>query len=126
MQVAWALVLLWTGSFERLLIYCSVGLTLFSMLTVSAVYVLRWRRPDLPRPFRTPGYPIVPAIYLVATGLVIAAVFSERPRGLDLCAAEHPGGRPGLLPLGRIQGPRQGGDRAPGDPERHREPDPAV
>jgi APA family basic amino acid/polyamine antiporter len=49
------------------------------MLTVSAVYVLRWRQPDLPRPFRTRGYPIVPAICLAGTTLLTAAVFYERP-----------------------------------------------
>lgn len=79
MQVAWALVLLWAAPLERILTYAGIGLALFSMLTVAAVYVLRWRRPDLPRPFRTPGYPVVPAVYLLGTGLLIAAVFKERP-----------------------------------------------
>jgi amino acid transporter len=79
MQVAWSLVLVWTASFERILLYSGVGLAIFSMLTVAAVFVLRWRSPDLARPFRTPGYPLVPAIYLVGTGLLIAAVFYERP-----------------------------------------------
>ena len=49
------------------------------MLTVSAVYVLRGGQPELPRPFRTPGYPIVPAIYLAGTALLTAGVFYERP-----------------------------------------------
>jgi basic amino acid/polyamine antiporter, APA family len=79
LQVAWSLVLLWTASFERILLYSGVGLAIFSMLTVAAVYALRWRRPDLPRPFRTPGYPLVPAVYLAGTGLLTAAVFYERP-----------------------------------------------
>jgi APA family basic amino acid/polyamine antiporter len=79
LQVAWALVLLWTGSFESLVIYASVGLALFSMLAVSSIYVLRRTRPDLPRPFRTPGYPIVPAIFLAATLLLCVAAFVERP-----------------------------------------------
>jgi len=79
LQVAWALVLLWTASFEPILLYSAVGLAIFTMLTVSAVYVLRWRRPDLPRPFLTPGYPYVPAVFLVATGLLVAAVIHERP-----------------------------------------------
>jgi APA family basic amino acid/polyamine antiporter len=79
LQVAWSLVLLWSASFERILLYSGVGLALFSMLTVTSVYVLRWRRSDLPRPFRTPGYPFVPAVYLVGTGLLTAAVFHERP-----------------------------------------------
>jgi basic amino acid/polyamine antiporter, APA family len=79
MQTAWSLILLWTASFERILVYSGVGLAIFSMLTVSSVPVLRWRRPDLPRPFRTPGYPIVPAVFLIVTGLLVLAVFNERP-----------------------------------------------
>jgi len=79
MQVAWSLVLLWTASFKRILLYSGVGLAIFSMLTVAAVYVLRRRRPDLPRVFRTPGYPLEPAVYLVGTALLTAAVFYERP-----------------------------------------------
>ncbi|HEY2156267.1 MAG TPA: amino acid permease [Isosphaeraceae bacterium] len=79
LQVAWALVLLWAAPLERILTYAGVGLAIFSMFTVSAVYVLRWRRPDLPRPFRTPGYPVVPAIYLVMTGVLVWAVIRERP-----------------------------------------------
>ena len=106
LQVAWALVLLWTGSFDLLLIYSSVGLALFSMLTVSTVYALRWRRPDLPRPFSTPGYPVTPAIFLAATGLIVWADLLRAPRVSIYSLAEHPGGRPRLLPLGRIQGPR--------------------
>ena len=79
MQVAWALVLLWAAPLERILMFAGVGLVLFSMLTVSAVYVLRWKRPEMPRPFRTPGYPVVPAVYLLGSGIVVAAVFRERP-----------------------------------------------
>jgi APA family basic amino acid/polyamine antiporter len=79
LQVTWALVLLWTGSFESLVIYAGVGLALFSMLAVGAVFILRRRRPDLPRPFRTPGYPVVPAVFLTTTGLLCVASFVERP-----------------------------------------------
>jgi basic amino acid/polyamine antiporter, APA family len=79
LQVAWALVLLWLGTFEKILIYASVGLALFSMLSVSTVMVLRHTRPELPRPFRTPGYPIVPTIFLVGTALLTIAAFLERP-----------------------------------------------
>jgi APA family basic amino acid/polyamine antiporter len=79
LQVAWALVLLWSSSFENILVYASVGLALFSMLSVSSVFVLRWTRPDLARPFRTPGYPFVPAIFLTVTTSLTAAAFMERP-----------------------------------------------
>src|SRR5262249_35018710 len=54
LQVGWAIVLLWSGQFESIVLYSGVGLALFSMLTVSAIYVLRRDRPDLPRPFLTP------------------------------------------------------------------------
>jgi basic amino acid/polyamine antiporter, APA family len=80
LQVVWALVLLWTASFDDIMRYAGVGLTLFSMLTVSAVFVLRARRPDLPRPFRTPGYPFVPAIFLIVSGVLVSAVFYESPK----------------------------------------------
>jgi APA family basic amino acid/polyamine antiporter len=79
LQVVWALVLLWTGSFESIVLYASVGLALFSMLTISSVYVLRLRHPEWVRPFRTPGYPLTPAIFLLATACLTAAVFSQRP-----------------------------------------------
>ena len=79
LQVAWSLVLLWTGSFESIVIYAGVGLALFSMLAVSSIYILRRTRPDLSRPFRTPGYPIVPAIFLTVTALLTIAAFVERP-----------------------------------------------
>ncbi len=80
LQVSWSLILLWSGSFEKIVIYASVGLALFSMLTISSVFALRIRRPELPRPFRTPGYPFTPALFLALTTLLTAAAFLERPR----------------------------------------------
>ncbi len=79
LQVIVTLALLWSGSFESILIYASVGLSLFSMLSMSAIFVLRVKRPDLPRPFRTPGYPFTPAIYLILTGLLLGAAFLREP-----------------------------------------------
>jgi basic amino acid/polyamine antiporter, APA family len=79
LQAGWAVVLLWTASFETILLYAGVGLAIFSMLSVGAVFVLRMRRPDLPRPFRLPWYPVPPVVYLVGTGLLTAAVAWERP-----------------------------------------------
>jgi APA family basic amino acid/polyamine antiporter len=78
LQVGFALILLWTGSFETIVVYASVGLALFSMLSVSSIYVLRRTRPNLPRPFRTPGYPIVPAIFILGSGALTAAAFHKR------------------------------------------------
>jgi APA family basic amino acid/polyamine antiporter len=43
------------------------------------VFVLRHKRPDLARPFLTPGYPFTPAFYLVVTGLLTSAAFAQHP-----------------------------------------------
>ena len=78
-QVTVALVLLWTGTQASIIEYASVGLAIFSMLAMSSIFILRWRRPDLPRPFRTPGYPITPAVYLFLTGVLTVATFLDKP-----------------------------------------------
>jgi APA family basic amino acid/polyamine antiporter len=79
-QVGITLFLLWTGSFESIVVYASVGLSIFSILSMSSIFILRWRRPELPRPFRTPGYPVTPAVYLLLTSMLTAAAFALRPR----------------------------------------------
>jgi APA family basic amino acid/polyamine antiporter len=80
LQVVCTLALLWTGSFDSLVVYASVGLAIFSMLAIAAVYVLRVKRPDLHRPFRTPGYPVTPAVFLVLTTVLTLATFKQRAR----------------------------------------------
>jgi amino acid transporter len=62
-------------SFEQLTEAFVVGFFPFYMLVVAAVYVLRRREPERPRPFRVPGYPVVPALFLVgAAALLVGAV----------------------------------------------------
>jgi APA family basic amino acid/polyamine antiporter len=100
-QAAWALLLVWTASFERILVFAGVGLGVFSLLGVGAVFVLRWKRPELPRPFRTPGYPLVPAIYLFGTGLLTAAVIAQRPVESGLSLMSIAAGIPVYLAWGR-------------------------
>jgi APA family basic amino acid/polyamine antiporter len=80
LQVGVALVLLWTGTTESIIVYAGVGLSLFSMLAMSSIYRLRWTRPDLVRPFRTPGYPFTPAVYLLVTSMLAVATFHSRPK----------------------------------------------
>ncbi len=54
-------------TFQKVVSYVQFSLTLFSALTVLGVFVLRWRQPDLPRPYRTWGYPVTPAIFLAVS-----------------------------------------------------------
>jgi APA family basic amino acid/polyamine antiporter len=78
-QLVVTLILLWIGSIESIILYAGVGLSIFSMLAMSSIYILRWNRPDLYRPFRTPAYPVTPAVYLILTGMMTVAAFYQRP-----------------------------------------------
>jgi len=63
----WSMILiLFFGTFERLFTYVIFGQWIFFGLTVAAVVILRKKRPDLPRPYKTWGYPITPAIFVLA------------------------------------------------------------
>jgi APA family basic amino acid/polyamine antiporter len=66
--------------FRDLYQYASVGLSLFALLFVGAVYVLRWRQPDLERPFRVPGYPVVPAIFMAVILFMAVFAFMQWPK----------------------------------------------
>ena len=70
-QFAIANLLIFVATFQKVVNYVEFSLTLFSALTVLGVFVLRWRRPELPRPYRTWGYPITPAIFLAVSGWML-------------------------------------------------------
>jgi basic amino acid/polyamine antiporter, APA family len=63
---AWAAVLSLTGTFEQLFTYVIFGQWIFFGLAAAAVIVLRRKRPDLPRPYRTWGYPVTPLLFIAA------------------------------------------------------------
>jgi APA family basic amino acid/polyamine antiporter len=62
----WASLLCLSGTFEQLFTYVVFGLWIFFGLTVTAVFILRKKRPDLPRPYKTWGYPVTPALFILA------------------------------------------------------------
>jgi amino acid transporter len=70
-------------SFEQLAQAFILGVWPFHILMIWAVFRLRRLRPDLPRPFRTPGYPVVPAAFLLASGAMILNAFVQQT-GLTL------------------------------------------
>jgi APA family basic amino acid/polyamine antiporter len=77
-QAVWATVLILTGSRDTLSVYVGFAITLFAGLAVAAVFVLRRREPNAPRPFKALGYPIAPAIFAIASlAIVINAVVSD-------------------------------------------------
>jgi len=74
-----ALVLLWTASFEQILVFSGATMALNTFATVLGLFVLRWRQPALPRPFRVSLYPITPLIFLGITGWTLIYIVLQRP-----------------------------------------------
>jgi basic amino acid/polyamine antiporter, APA family len=80
LQAIWACLLILTGTFGTLFTYVSVIITLFSALTVGSVIVLRWKRPELKRPYKLWGYPIVPILFILAHLWIVWGSVVEKPR----------------------------------------------
>lgn len=78
-QSSLAVIFIVTSGFESILVFAGFTLALNSFATVLGVFVLRWRRPDLPRPYRTFAYPLTPLIYLALTGWTLTFVLVNKP-----------------------------------------------
>ncbi len=76
-QFAIAIALLLTSSFNEVVNYVQFSLTLCSAITVLGVFVLRWRQPDLPRPYRAWGYPVTPAVFLAISGWMMCYMLKD-------------------------------------------------
>jgi APA family basic amino acid/polyamine antiporter len=74
-----AAALMLTRSFESVLDFIQFALTLSSFMTVLGVIVLRWRQPDLPRPYKAWAYPVTPFIFLLVTLFVLVHLAAGRP-----------------------------------------------
>ncbi len=80
-----------TSTFDQVIVFIGFTLNLFTFMTVLGVMLMRRKRPDLPRPYRTWGYPWTPAAFLVIHVYILAYGLIYRPReslaGLGLTAA---------------------------------------
>ena len=77
-QGAWSALLVVSGTFEQLVNYTGFAIMLFAGIAVGALFVLRHRQPDAPRPFRAWGYPIAPAVFLLVSAVtVVNAIWRE-------------------------------------------------
>jgi len=79
-SAAWAALLAVTGSFEQLFTYVVFASWLFAALAAASVFVLRRRRPDAPRPFRVPGYPVTPTLFIAAAAAIVLNTVFARPQ----------------------------------------------
>ena len=74
-----SLIYIFTSSFEKIIIFAGMILALNSFLAILGVFVLRRKEPDLIRPYKTFGYPFVPAFYLIITFIMIAMAVANAP-----------------------------------------------
>jgi basic amino acid/polyamine antiporter, APA family len=93
-QAVWCCLLVVSGSFSQLLTYTVVAMLAFSIMTGIAIFILRKNRPNLPRPYKTLGYPWVPitfvAFYTVALAHVVRSSPKESLFGLGIVALGIP------------------------------------
>jgi len=77
-QGIWAGILTVSGRYDQLYTYVIYGMVLSYTLTVIGLFILRWKRPEIPRPYRCAGYPWVPAIYvLIGTAWTLNTIITR-------------------------------------------------
>jgi APA family basic amino acid/polyamine antiporter len=95
LQAAWASVLIvFFGVFEHLVLYTGFAVTVFAALAVASIIVLRLRRAGLPRPFRVPAYPLLPAAYVAVSGWIAGYTIATRPTEAGLAILTVAAGAP--------------------------------
>jgi APA family basic amino acid/polyamine antiporter len=99
-QSIWSGLLVLSGGAEALTSYTGFSVVLFAGVAVLALFVLRWREPDAPRPFRAIGYPVAPAVFAIASALIVLnALYSDVLRPLRSGAPFGPAAA-GLVVIG--------------------------
>jgi APA family basic amino acid/polyamine antiporter len=78
-QGVWSILLIFSGTYSELLDYVIFVALLFYFLTVLGLFILRAIRPDMERPYRVPGYPVLPGIYMVLCFLLMGDLLVVRP-----------------------------------------------
>lgn len=78
-QAGWASVLAISGTYDTLTDSVVFASCLFYALSAAAVMILRWREPDLPRPFKTWGYPFTPILFILVSIALLASALVATP-----------------------------------------------
>jgi APA family basic amino acid/polyamine antiporter len=77
LQAVWTSVLCLSGTYTKLLDFVIFAALLFYMLTAIGLFGLRLKRPTAERPVRAPGYPWLPALYIVMTAAIAADLLTQ-------------------------------------------------
>jgi APA family basic amino acid/polyamine antiporter len=78
-QGAWSVLLCLSGTYGNLLDYVIFAVLIFFSLTILGIFILRKKRPDIPRPYKAFGYPVIPAIYILTTILIMVILLIYKP-----------------------------------------------
>jgi APA family basic amino acid/polyamine antiporter len=79
LQCFWACLLTLSGRYGDLLDYVIFAVLIFYILTIAGVFVLRRKRPDMERPYKAIGYPVLPVIYILVAGLIEILLLLYKP-----------------------------------------------
>jgi APA family basic amino acid/polyamine antiporter len=79
-QAVWTAVLCLSGSYGQLLDYIIFAVLVFYILTIAGLFVLRFRWPNAPRPYRALGYPVLPALYIVLASWICIVLLRYKPQ----------------------------------------------
>jgi len=81
LQSVWTALLCLTGTYGQLLDYVIFAALVFYVLTTIGLFILRAKRPDVPRPYKALGYPVLPALYIaLAAGVMVLILLSPTSR----------------------------------------------
>jgi len=78
-QGIWSVLLCLSGTYGSLLDYVIFAVLLFFSLTILAIFVLRVKKPDIPRPYKAFGYPVIPAVYILTTLFIMIILLIYKP-----------------------------------------------
>lgn len=78
-QGIWAILLCLSGTYGNLLDYVIFAVLIFFTLTILSIFILRVKRPDIPRPYKAFGYPVIPAIYILLIVAVMIILLIYKP-----------------------------------------------
>ncbi len=79
MQCIWASVLCLSGQYGNLLDFIIFTVLLFYILTIAGIFRLRKTQPDMPRPYKAFGYPVIPLLYILLAAFICAVLLMYKP-----------------------------------------------
>jgi len=79
-QGVWTAFLCLSGSYSQLLDYIIFAVLVFYILTIAGLFVLRFKQPEAPRPYKALGYPVLPALYIVMATWICIVLLRYKPQ----------------------------------------------